>query len=352
MKYIIPILIIALASCKEVYFPELKKNEKALVVSGLVTNKNKAHAVQLLWSKSIGAGESSSPVSNANLYITNECSEKFFLFEKRPGLYYTDSLTFFPVEGDSYKLHVELDNGDVYESDYQTLLPEISFSGIKGINGKKDFLVGDNNSTLLQSFEGIETFLSIPSENSSIPMMRFNVSLIIQYAYELNGASTSTFYCWRRVNPNLNINITNIKFDVDATDNYQHSICFLPRSRFFWELEYEYACFIIQIGGYRLNDESYKFYKQAYDQLEADNSILDPIAVQLSSNLRCVSNPEKKVFGFFEVSSVNNSTYIIRDRSSTEIEFIKPTNFPLYFPSSGCQLDVLPSIWYTKYLSK
>lgn len=352
MKYIIPILLIGLISCKEIYFPELKKNDKVLVVSGLLTDESKAHVVQLSWSKSVGVNESYLPVTNARLFITNECFDKFFLAESRPGLYVTDSLTFIPSIGDSYKLHVELDNGDVYESDYQTLLPEVSFSGIKGVNGKKDFLVGDQNSTLLQSYEGIETFLDIPNVSNVIPMMRFDVSLIIQYSYEVNGASTSTYYCWKRVNPNLNINITKVKYDMDATDSLQHSICFLPRSKFFWELDYDYSCFIIQINGYRLNDQSYLFYKQAYDQLEADNSILDPIAVQLSSNIRCVNNPEKLAFGIFEVSSVKNSTYIIRDRIETDIEFVSAPNFPLYFPNSGCSLDVFPSIWYTRYLTK
>jgi len=351
MKYIFPVFIIAILSCKEVYFPELHNNDKVLVVNGLVTNKNKVHVVRLSWSKSVGENEGYLPVSSAKVFITNECSEIFYLTENSPGYYLTDSLTFIPVENDSYKLHIELENGDIYESDFQTLLPEVSFNSIKGVNGKKEFLVGDENSPLIQTYEGIETLISIPNVSNSIPKMRFNVSLIIQYAYEVNGASTSTYYCWKKVNPNLNVNITKIKYNLDASDNIQHSICFLPRSKFFWQLEHEYSCFIIQINGYRLNDQSYLFYKQAYDQLEADNSILDPIAVQLSSNIHCVSNPNKSAFGFFEVSSVNNSTYIIRDRSITEHDFINAPMFPLNIPNSGCSLDVLPSIWYTKFLN-
>ena len=60
-----------------------------------------------------------------------------------------------------------------------------------------------------------------------------------------------------------------------------------------------------------MNENSFKFYQDANSQLAASGKIFDPVASQLSGNMKCINNPSKIVLGLFEVSSVSKNAYVI-----------------------------------------
>lgn len=343
--------LIGLISCSEVYYPNLDEGEKILVVNGIISNKQKSHYFNLSWARSFNSSDPFETISNAIVYITDNCDEEFYLTSIGDGIYCTDSLLFKPEVGNTYTLHIVLDNGDLYQSDPQVLLPIQTFDNIFGVVEHKDFLVDIQNSTLVQSYEGINTYLNFSFSEKIIPRYRFSVDLLIEYAYDVNsGMSQNTNFCWLMVNPNRNINLLGSKYDSESPNKIKHSICFLPKAKEFWRLEHDYSIFIIRLNYFRLNEDTYSFYKNAYDQLEANNSIFDPIAVQLKGNIKCINNSKKIALGFFEASSNSDSTFIIFERSSSEVNYLELNDFSFSFSNYGCILNNPPSFWYTNFL--
>lgn len=349
----VSILIFSLLSCKEVYYPDLNNNEKVLVVSGLITNKHEVYSVSLFWARSYGKHNSFEPVKNAQVYVVDSCLDKYFFYEGSNGLYYSDSTEFIPMVGKSYKLNILLDNGDRYESSYAELMPTDSFGGIIGQKIKKNLLEEDGDRTLIVPYEGIETSILIPSCNGAIPKYRFNIKLSVQYVLmETDPLSPLDYiYCWSSLrNPGKNVNITSNKYDVSISEPILHNLCFLPKDKGYWDLKNDYLCFVVNVEAYKLNDESYLFYQKAYEQLSDNNAIFDPIAIQLPSNIKCVSNNQKKVLGWFEVSSIVNHTFFVWEKSSSEVKCVYAPDFPIYLSEFG-MTGIKPYFWYNNYIN-
>ncbi len=344
-------LITLLISCKEVYHPNLDNNDKILVVNGLITNENKTHSISLSWARRFNGNDAFEAVNDAQVYITDRCSLNYYFSEGENGNYYSDSSLFIPQIGDSYKLNILLDNGEQYESDFQELIPVDSLGELSGEVVQKEFVVNDGNSNIVKAYDGIEACILIPPSNGLISKYRFDIKVFVQYSWGIDlGATQHTYYCWIALkNPNQSINITNSQFEVDAENFVKHSLCFLPKDLDFWSLERNYKCFVVNINAFRLNDACYKFYKKAYDQLEASDLLFDPIAVQLPSNIRCISNSNIKALGFFEVSSLYNTTYYIIEGYSSEIRCYENKDYNRNIRNSMCILDSVPIFWYSNY---
>ncbi len=344
------IIIPLLFSCKEVYYPDLNSTDKILVVSGAITNQHGVQTISLSWAKSFNNNDNLEPVKNAQVYITDKSLENYSFVEGDSGIYYSDTLVFVPQIGNAYKLRVVLESGEEYESDYQEMLPFETLGEIYGKIEQKDFIVDNGDNLLLRTYEGMQLYMPIPVSNGAIPKYRFGFKLQAQYVWSFDsGPDLFLYYCWKTLKNPSNINITGSQHDVSIEDSIIHSLCFLPMNQDYWNLPYACRCFVMSVEVYRLNDESYSFYKKAYDQLEADNSIFDPIAVQLPSNLKCVSNSNKKVLGFFEVSSISSSTYYILEGKSSTVTCVKNSDYP-WSIGAGSILNSTPYFWYSYYI--
>lgn len=347
------LLILLIFSCKEAYYPDLNNNEKMLVVNGTITNEHKTYSISLSWARTFNEDADHEPVRNAQVYITDNCYETYYFSEGNGGNYFSDSILFIPKIGNSYKLNILLDNGEKYESDYQELLPIETLGEVSGKIIQKDFIVDDGNSTLVKTYDGIETCIQIPANNREISKYRFNTKVSIQYSWGIDlGATQHTYYCWstlRNPNPNINVTINNYALDVEGA--ILHSLCFLPKNNDFWGLDHNYNCFVIQIDAYRLNDQSYSYYRKAYEQLDANNTIFDPIAVQLPSNIKCVNGYKRIALGCFEVSSLSNYAYYILEGYSSQIHCVNNPDFPRNLNFSKCIIDSIPDFWYSRYIN-
>jgi len=88
---------------------------------------------------------------------------------------------------------------------------------------------------------------------------------------------------------------------------------------------------IIYLNQYTLNNEAYLYYKSIDELLRSEGKLFDPIASQINGNIKCLTKQENKVFGFFEASSVSNTSYkvdfqnlINAQPSITKIPYLLP----------------------------
>ncbi len=112
-------IIFTLASCVEPYWPEMKSESlQTLVVNAYITDNPVFQYVRLSHPSSLG-DQQFDPVNNAAVTVRDDLGNNIpFIFQDE-GLYVPQNFTGIP--GRSYKLIIELNDGEIYESDFQVL---------------------------------------------------------------------------------------------------------------------------------------------------------------------------------------------------------------------------------------
>ena len=127
-------------------------------------------------------------------------------------------------------------------------------------------------------------------------------------------------------------------------------LCFIDDNLYCYSLIY-YRAFIINSrviysDRYVLNDEAYLYYKKIDELLRSEGKIFDPVAAQINGNIKCITHPENKVFGFFEASTVSHSSYKVdfRNLNNTQPSI---TRMPYILPPepTGSLLNIVPPFW-------
>ena len=341
-------------SCKEIYTPNVDLINDALVVQGLITNQNRSYTINLSYARSFNDLNSILPVRNARVYITDNCLNVFDLTEYYPGRYRTDSLLFIAEFGVPYQLNIETEGGDVYQSDSQMILPPIQIDTLVGYFSTKEVLTWSKyGKPIKSSYPIIDAYIDVNGDaSSSFPKIRFDVNLLVEYTYAVETMTGSpptpnrdNYYCNKMLNPNTKVNLTINKYNKPGSNNiYNHNLCFFPKNKDRYGLlsQHEICRFVLLVKSYRLNDQAYDFYLKALEQVNSDNKIFDPISVQLPSNIRCTSNSDKIVMGFFEASSVSEANYGLYYENGVPVfKLVRP----IKIDKQSCLKNAIPSFW-------
>ena len=306
--------------CTEIYSPVIDTKAEALVVEGLITdgagpfNINLSKAV-LYSSDSVSTYNT---VTGAKLTVSDNENHTFELTEAGNGNYTLPS-TFIGIIGNSYRLHIETNDGNIYESGLQKLIPPQTYDSIRGIFTSNGF-IGWNNQ--LKNVDGgeilVDLFKSVP-KGDSVPLCRFKTNVTIQYDYNVFVKDTTNWHWVYNDRQTFQLNSTeNITDDVSSSNNAvvkNHSIGIVPIDMSSYGLypnsPVVYFYYFLRIEQYTINRDSYNFYKNANNQLAATGKIFDPVTAQLYGNLKCINNPSKIVLGLFEVSSVTKSAALV-----------------------------------------
>ena len=358
-----------LTSCYKVYEPKIDKGQNVLVVNGMVTNKTEAYHIMLSYADPYNSSASPEPYAGANVYVSDDLGNQYSFHEVNNGDYASDSMQFTGLPGRNYHLHIATADGTEYESATQRLFPEVSPESVYTEFDTQITL--DKNTGLKTITHGAQILADIPNVSDTIPQFRITSNLVMQYYYNIgyllnwDMLLTFNYYCWVTVNSNTNINLTGVDYSINSSSIKRHSVCFLDNNftvygpRYDLKLNmadttdakhevgyrnYDIHHRILYINQYTLSNDTYQYYKSLDAQMQSEGKLFDPIAAQLTGNIKCITDPNKKVIGFFEASSVNCSAYIVdfRNLSNSEPTLIKT---PYILPPEflGCVINRLGS---------
>ena len=373
------VVFILVTSCSKVYDSHVDTAQNMLVVDGRITNKKEAYHVTLTYAKPFNSSEKSTPVSGANVFVTDNLNNSYKFNERDKGDYVSDSLQFTGQPGHTYRLHILTTDGTEYESDPQRMFPEVSPDNAYA---KFDNQVILNGVTGLKvSTHGASIFMDIRNQSDTVPRFRIVSNLVLQYYNQGNFQLDwdhfllLQYYCWQTVNINSNFNITDEDYLSNSASIKNHPAGFLDDNNNVIAIEYyskinmddttataysgnwhnTYLIHhrILYLSQYTLNRETYLYYKSLYGQIQSEGKLFDPVAAQLNGNIKCITDPEKKTIGFFEASSVSYSEYIVdlRNLVNSQPVLIKT---PCILPPEpdGCQIDIpsskhhnIPAFW-------
>ncbi len=340
-----------LTCCKKIYNPEINNQLEALVVEGLITNTNGPYSVRLSKAVPYDSAAGRVPVIGALLTINDNNQNSYQLNESSAGVYNSD-VNFIGLSGTAYTLHIETRQGDIYESSPQLLPPPPSFDTIHGFISAKEILVETSGNGYIVSYiNGVNVLLDLNKQSSGLlPLYRFKSSLLIEYTYteQLKGPpppNPRTFYFWNTFN--LENAITGTKYTTTSASIKNQSVCFFSTSKYSYNIgdTSSISNFIVTFKQFNLNSESYNYYKGVNMQLASEGKLFDPIASQLNGNIKCINDSKKLALGFFEASSIQTVTYIVKPNAADKSASFKKINNLGPIPGSGVTIDSIPYFW-------
>ncbi len=362
---------ILMVSCYKPYTTELDNDEKILVVDGLITNKAASYHIKLNYASQFYSSGGTEPISNAIVSVTDNNGSEIYFRETPDGDYVSDASLFTAKPGDSYVLRIETHEGDVYESTPQKMETEFEPDSVFAINDYQEYISRFNQ--VLRKLTGARILLNIDGQKAELPGFRIDVELFKLYTYSLFipppgiDPPMYIFYCWQLDNTMKEVilasptgkssnSIENQSIYFVDNLTYTEGIVYWPGS-----LQaditsagiptgerkvYNISGRVMYIDLYSLNDDAYMYYQKIEDQITAEGKLFDPISVRMEGNIKCISDPEKAAFGFFEVSALNNTAYKVGLKNPStdqvpvrQIPFIDP-DFP-----DGCLVNEKPPFW-------
>ena len=363
--YILLFLILpGLFACTEPYDADIRTDQKILVVDGYLDNQVGNSYVKL--SVAIPYDSTGIPqrVTGASVSVHDNTGTAIPFKETSAGYYKPLKSSFAGEINKSYTLTVNTPDGLVYVSKSEKMMPQLNPIKVSGGYNKQEIVIKDyygNYSKKVTDF--CEIYYDFSGESEEIPRFRFTSSQLAEYIiYKELPIPKDTltgywFYCWLTTADN-NLRFTNEKYPTNSVEVKNQTVCTTNPDKKIQVCDmnlktlnyddtvitiYEFKR-IVKINQFRLNEDSYTFYKGVENQAEAEGKMFDPSVTQLYGNITCQTDPGKIALGFFEVSSVSTLSWIIdRNGPGTPVKFSPTPNFT--FPSDNFTINHTPAFW-------
>jgi hypothetical protein len=344
-------LVILFAGCRDIYTPEVEAQQGVLVVEGLISNLNERSFVKLTLAKQYyDLTRRDTAVTKAKVIIMEDGSVDYYLHEIDSGYYVTYPAEFIAKPGHTYSLQIVTAKGEKYQSTPQLMLPSPTIDSLYGEILEKEYIYKDVHGKTVGKMEaGAQTYIDFRS-NTLLPVQyRFKSTLLVGSKYIDRSTSPypSVIYVWEKHNPDNTINLTgsagtHINLSVSA-----FPVSFYPFNEYLYDLidDEHIENWFLQVRQYSLNQEAYQYYSDINKLLSSTGAIFDPIASQLSGNMTCISNPDRKVLGYFEVSGCIKTNFYIKPHLQSNIIDYSPCNDLDSITAIGKAINYAPYFW-------
>jgi hypothetical protein len=301
------LLILIISSCVEPYdAPTTTTDANYLVVDGFLQTSGK---VKVALSRAISLGSSDQPSSEQSAVVAIEEEEGAvtFLPHTANGLYESDNLIINPAK--KYKLSIKVALQE-YQSEWIPLKqsPPIDEVG---------YVVEDDQLKINVSTRDI-------TNNSRY--YRWNYTETFEYttpyysSYVIKGGSPvirpeseQIYQCWRTQSLRRILLASTTHLSEDVVDDFQ----LLSINRGSLSISKKYSILVQQQA---LTEEAYNYWLNVQKTTESLGGLFDPLPSEVTGNLRCVTNPDEPVIGFFSGGTISEKRI-----------YITPKDLPLNF---------------------
>ncbi len=342
------ILLLIISSCEEVYIPDLDNADDFLVVEGRLMANQHTNTVLLHNSLNfINSNQAYPPVAGAKVFLVTGTGEEYAFHESTPGAYQINHTL---VENLEYHLQIELD-GEVYKSEIQ-VVPEIPhIDSIYGEYGSNVYV--DENNELATDY-GVRLYADIMKKGNH-NHYRFYARKIIQFVYLFDSMPPGEsepipipVYNWKSFYPTGIYNIAGPPDYSTSDDIYKHPLEFFDNDVYKIIADTQYfAGWIYIIDQFGLSEGTYNYYESLNSQLGSEGKIFDPVYVQAEGNVQCITSPEVKVMGNFEIVSYKEHRYFLNYYRHRKEFSLKKIPYFYGIPIRGRVLMSPPDFWET-----
>jgi hypothetical protein len=369
--YIILMLGFLTSSCYKPYFAEMESEKKILIVEGMITSEPIPYGITLKYALPFNTEGSYVEADSATVYVKDENGIDHYFSRTAKGYYRSDPREFRGAPGGAYTLFIEMPDGNVYKSGTQKMCSQYYPDSVYAVLDYKETL--SQYHQMIRTLKGANILADVRSRVDTIPHFRFKSVLVKQYFYSMQipppaiNPPLYLFYCWESDNSSSGVNLTNKDYALNSNSVKRHSLRFvndeisfmafiyglgqrLPDMSYIGSKSnsrdlYPIRGRILYIDQYTLNNEAFAYYKSMDEQLLSQGKLFDPVAAQLKSNMKCITDSTKQVAGFFEASAVSHTACRISviARETYQVKKI-PYVLPPLMPN-GCIVNKVPDFW-------
>jgi len=311
-------------SCVEPYELQSINYEDLLVVEGFVSNLDEEYYVKLSRLVPLGS-DSVYPVGKATISIVDENEFQFFFTEGDRGNYTMDNNSFNAKTGGVYKLRIQTTDGNIYESEFAEVFES---PPIDSIYFEYDQVVNFEGNVS----KGIQFFVDVDAEASKAEYFNYEweETWIIDPPYTHPLKPIGSDPCYKTVKSEGNLKLATTK-DFQQQVVLKHPINFVDNRTN--RLTYHYSMLVKQ---YALSKEAYEYYNKIREQNYNTGSVFDKTPSSITGNIKCITNPDLLVVGFFQVyGGSDKRIFVKREELLDELFKSIPTGYK-YCAKSLC----------------
>ena len=303
-------LLILLSSCEEYYKPAIDSVDHQLIVEAMITNDPSLNFVHLTYTRNFYDEQPAAVVTGANVDLVEINGNVIKGVENGWGYFYFDMV---PVAGRNYKLRITL-NKDIYESEVVTMPPLPTMTKFYTEQVMKKIYSTDGSGVPVSSeIKGREMYVDAPITNT-ISYYRFNVRSILEWIYyppAKNGPPPPPIYGWQSNYENNEFNLAGPKKFSQIGKIEMHPLLMLAYNADYYLHSDTLISngWILIIDQYGTTKGSFEYHEKMNSQFAADGSLFDPIQTQVYGNIKCITDPTKIVYGYFDMNSYRQYRY-------------------------------------------
>lgn len=335
-----------LMACVKPYDFDPGNYEKVLVVDGIITDQPGPYQVSITYTYPLD--------TTINEYVTDAT----VWVEDSKGFKYTYSLTedeqyqspsnLQGVAGETYTLHIEMPNGDTYESSSQELRTP---PAIADIYGKFAELPNDDD---VRNVGGIQFFIDSEESTAGVRHFRYEweegYKIITPYParYRVLPDSSIVYMdttlgvCYKEAASNELIYGTSV--GTTANRMVEFPVHFVSEE--LQNLRNRYSLLVRQFA---ISESAYLFYKRLEENNNSGGSLFDQQTGSIYGNIYSTKGEDHSVLGFFEVSGVTEKRVFFNE--SDFDDRLHVASFPYYCDASSTIKTVPDSALYYVTLS-
>lgn len=341
---VLPILIVLFQSCSQIFDPDVSSTESNLIIEGLFTNIKGESYVKISKSTPFDSCDYNSILPEDFVQIVDNNGEDFIFTYQNNNTYV--NIDAFGEIGKTYFLRVITSNGEIYGSAPETMIAPFTQDSIYA-RAQTQVLYETNpyGKLIEHTIYGLSTFVNLKGGSDLFPRCRYSTIVTLLYTYQPEGSFASIVYGWKSLDiTGHNFNITKITNGAKTGEIKNHNIGFWGSSINFFELHGNKMIkgYFIHTTKFNLNQHAFDYYTNITFQLSGSQRLFDPAPSQLKGNIECISHPNTKVFGIFDVSSEERRFYYLNKENSLRVTLIPDLNG---LTPEGESVDGIPTFW-------
>lgn len=324
MSTIILALTAFVMSCLDPYNPpESSKNLSYLVVDAFLNATEDSCSVTL--SRTLPLGESVIHYEeNASIVLEDSDGVEVALSELGNGIYSVSGLTL--DNSKTYKLKIVTDEGKEYESELVKIyesppIDSVTWDEIQDGVGIFVNTHDPTNNTRYYQWKFTETYLYTSAFQS---FYKETIDTVVQ-----REPGEFFYYCWQTNNSSAILVNSSTQLDQDVISDFL--IKKIPLKSISLSMRYS-----ILVEQRALGKEAFEYWLQLRKNTEDLGTIFDPLPSERLGNLRCVSDPQEIVLGYFNASTMHQQRIFF---SRHEIDLPVGHRFDTGYET--CQLKVI-----------
>lgn len=299
LKNIIRLTVfLALAfGCTMQFIPDVEENNEPLVVEGMITDQNCVNRITLSRSIPIGKPLIRKVVKGAVVTIRDDEGIITKLTEYPSGTYSTDSLKFRGCVGSRYSLNIIVNNA-TYETDFFEMKPVPPIDSLF-----YDKVVITASKDIEDVEEGCKIYLNSYDPSGKCQFLRWTYAETWEYRIPYSVVNK---ICWiNRRSDEVLIKNTSLYSQARVS---KFPVLFITNNTDKLKVKYS-----ILVNQYSINEQEYDFWVKVRNISQNVGSLYDITPVAIAGNIRCTTNPQEIVHGYFSVSAVTQKRLFIID---------------------------------------